>query len=563
MLKTLHIKNLAIIGEVTLDLASGFTVLTGETGAGKSILLDGLALVLGTRADPTLVRQGAEKAEISAEFSLHDAPAASAWLKANELLDEDEPGHCLIRRVVHAEGRTRAFVNGQPVNAAPLRELGEALVSVFGQNESATLVKPEVQRNLLDEYGGYTPLLAAVRTAAEAHAETEAAIAAALAASHRNPAEVELLRHQLQELQAAKLSEGEADQLEADHKRLANAGKLMADGSQVSELLSGSDGGLDDQLREASSVLARLANLDSSFAEAEGLLASATAQVREAAQQISRTLDKLDLDPASLEAVEQRLSSLHDLARKHRARIAELPATRDALAAELHLLEAAGGQLEDLQAERERRLATYRAAATRLSTARCEAAKKLSTAATGEVRQLGMVNAKLLVEVAELLPPRVRSHGDDEVRLDFSANVGQAPRPLAKVASGGELSRLSLAIQVALFTQAARHSEAAATMVFDEVDAGIGGAVAEIVGRKLRALGATRQVLCVTHLGQVAAQGQQHYSIAKAVSAGQTHTQVLPVQAAARVEELARMLGGAEITEATRALASDLLKRAG
>ena len=560
MLKQLQIRNLAIIDEAQLEFAAGFTVLTGETGAGKSILLDALGLALGTRADPALVRQGSDRAEISAEFDLTDAPAARDWLAEDELLDADDPQLCLIRRVVHAEGRTRAFVNGQSVNAGPLRELGERLVDLFGQNESQTLLRPDVQRGLLDDYGGHAAELAAVRTAAQAVQQGEQAIAAARAAAGRDPAQLDYLRFQVRELEALNLGDNEIETLEAEHRRLANAGKLIEDGNRAQELLYGGDAAIYDQLSSAGAVLGGLSALEPGFAEAEALAASAQAQVREAADLIQRLLDRLDLDPEALERSERRLSALHDMARKHRVRLADLPAHQATLRAELDTLEHAAGDLDALQAAQERRLAAYRIAAAKLSTARTKAARRFAEAITAIVRQLGMANAQLQVVVEPAAGERVRSHGDDEVRFDFSANAGQAPRPLAKVASGGELSRVSLAIQVC--GQGAQ-GEGAATMIFDEVDAGIGGGVAEVVGQKLRELGGRRQVLCVTHLAQVAAQGRQHLGIRKEVRDGQTYTRVKPVEKDARVLELARMLGGHEITVATQALARDLLKRAG
>lgn len=560
MLKQLQIRNLAIIDEAQLDFAAGFTVLTGETGAGKSILLDALGLVLGTRADPALVRQGCDRAEISAEFDLADAAAARDWLSEHELLDADDPGLCLIRRVVHAEGRTRAFVNGQAVNAGPLRELGERLVDLFGQNESQTLLRPDVQRGLLDDYGGHEAELAAVRAAAQAVQQGEQKITEARAAAGRDPAQIDYLRFQVRELEALNLGENEIEQLEAEHRRLANAGRLIEDGNRAQELLYGGDAAIYDQLSSAGAVLGGLSALEPGFAEAEALAASAQAQVREAADLIQRLLDRLDLDPEALERSERRLSALHDMARKHRVRLADLPAHQAGLRAELDALEHAAGDLDALQAAQERLLAAYRTVAAKLSGARTRAARRFGETITAVVRQLGMANAQLQVVVEPAGGERVRSHGDDEVRFDFSANAGQAPRPLAKVASGGELSRVSLAIQVC--GQSAQ-GEGAATMIFDEVDAGIGGGVAEVVGQKLRELGGRRQVLCVTHLAQVAAQGRQHLGIRKEVRDGQTYTRVKSVEKDARVLELARMLGGQEITVATQALARDLLKRAG
>lgn len=560
MLKQLQIKNLAIIDEAQLDFAAGFTVLTGETGAGKSILLDALGLVLGTRADPALVRQGCERAEISAEFELGDSNAARDWLAEHELLDPDDPQLCLIRRVVHAEGRTRAFVNGQSVNAGPLRELGERLVDLFGQNESQTLLRTDVQRRLLDDYGGHATELAAVRTAAQDCQQGEQAIAAARAAAGRDPAQLDYLRFQVRELEALNLGEHEIETLEAEHRRLANAGKLIEDGGRAQEMLYGGEGAIYDQLSAAASVLEALSALEPGFGEAGGLAASAQAQVREAADQIQRLLDRLDIDPEALERSERRLSALHDMARKHRVRLSELPAHIAALQAELETLEQAAGGLDRLLAMQEQRLAAYRTAAARLGEARRAAAVRFAEAVTAVVRQLGMANARLEVAVEPADGERVRLHGDDEVRFDFTANAGQAPRPLAKVASGGELSRVSLAIQVC---GSSARGEGAATLIFDEVDAGIGGGVAEVVGQKLRELGARRQVLCVTHLAQVAAQGRQHFGIRKEVLEGQTYTRVHPLEKDGRTLELARMLGGQDITAATQALARDLLKRAG
>lgn len=556
MLKSLHIKNLAIIDEAHLDFASGFSVLTGETGAGKSILLDALGLVLGTRADPALVRQGCDKAEISAEFDLADAASARDWLEAQELTDSDEPTHCLIRRVVTAEGRTRAFINGQAANAGPLRELGEHLVDLFGQHESQTLLKPEVQRGLLDDFGGYPTERTAVATAAAAWLAADRAIAEAKTAAGRDPAQIDYLRHQVQELRALQLQDGEIDALEADHKRLANAGRLMEDGARVQELLYGGDSAIYDQLTSASTLLAGLTPLHEGFGEAENLVAQAQALVREAADVATRQLDKLDLDPAHLAEVERRLGALHDLARKHRIKAAALPQHLVALSDELDGLEHAGERMAQLINEREATLKKYQAAAAKLSAARHKAAKKYSEQVSVIVRQLGMSNAQLVVAVEPSDSERPRPHGADEVRFDFSANPGQPPRALAKVASGGELSRVSLAIQVV-----GAADSGAPTMIFDEVDAGIGGGVADIVGAKLKQLGARRQVLCVTHLAQVAVHGAQHFGIRKEVKDAQTFTRVLPLAKEARALEVARMLGGQEITVATQALARDLLKR--
>ncbi len=554
MLRHLHIRNLAIIDELSLDFASGFSVLTGETGAGKSILIDALGLVIGTRADSALVRGGCDKAEVAAEFSLEDSAFATAWLAERELTDGDL---CTIRRVVQAEGRTRAFVNGSLVTAADLRALGESLVEVFGQGESQTLLRADTQRSVVDDYGQHADALATVATAAAGVQRVEAQIEALRAAQSRDPAQLDYLRFQLQELDALGLQDDELKTLDAEHKTLANAGRLLEDGGNAQQLLYGGEQCAYDQISAALAALHGLVPLHPDFAEIENLAISAQTQAQEAAETLRRLLEKLDLDPQRLTEVERRLAAVHDLARKHRVRADELTIRQAQLREELGGLEGAAERLEVLERERQAALEIYRKAAKTLTQARSKAALGLAKDVTARVRELGMPNASFIAAVEPAGRERPSPQGEDLVRFDFSANPGQPPRALAKVASGGELSRVSLAIQVSL-----RQGEGAATMIFDEVDAGIGGATAEVVGRELRALGAHRQVLCVTHLAQVAAQGQQHFGIHKEVSGGATYTRVNGLDSAGRVGEVARMLGGREMTGATQALAKDLLKRA-
>lgn len=558
MLKTLDIRNLAIIDALSLEIGPGFTVLTGETGAGKSILIDALGLVMGTRADASLVRSGQDKAEISAGFHVEPGSEAHQWLQEHELLDADEPTHCLIRRVVFAEGRTRNFVNGQPVNAGPLRELGECLIEIFGQSESQTLLRTDIQRALLDGFGAYPAPLQAVAEAARGYQDILRRIERLRAQSGRDPAELDYLRFQLQELDALQLAPGELEQLETDQRRLANAGQLLTDGGRAQELLYGGEASVYDQLSSVSGLLNGLVALDPSFEEALRLTDSAQAQIREATDALRRTLDRLDLDPAQLEEVDRRLGAIHDLARKHRIKAEALPDKLAQLRSELDEVEQAAGSLERLEREREAALAQYRKAAAALSGLRRKAAQALGQQVSAIVRELGMPNAELQVRLETAASDAPRAHGQDDICFDFSANPGQPPRPLAKVASGGELSRVSLALQV-VGTQ----DKGVDTMIFDEVDAGIGGGVAEIVGRKLRELGGRRQVLCVTHLAQVAAQSQAHFSIRKEVAKGQTYTRVRALKAAERVEELARMQGGVEVSQAAREHAQDLLQKAG
>jgi len=559
MLRHLHIRNLAIIDELSLDFDAGFSVLTGETGAGKSILIDALGLVTGTRAESGLVRGGCDKAEVAAEFSLEDSPAAAAWLAERELADG---GLCTIRRVVQAEGRTRAYVNGSLVTTADLRSLGESLVEVFGQGESQTLLRADTQRGSVDDYGQHGAALEAVAAAAAAVQSVEQRIEALRAAQTRDPAQLDYLRFQLQELDALGLEQGELAALDAEHKTLANAGRLLEDGGNAQQLLYGGEQCAYDQISAALAALRGLVPLHPDFAEVEALANGALAQAREAADTLRRVLDRLDLDPQRLAEVERRLAAVHDLARKHRVRADELLARQAQLREELGGLEGAAEKLENLERERQVALEQYHKAAKVLTQARRKAALALGKDVTTRVRELGMPNASFLVVIDPADRGRPSPHGEDLVRFDFSANPGQPPRPLAKVASGGELSRVSLALQVSLHARSQQQGEGAATMIFDEVDAGIGGATAEVVGRELHALGAKRQVLCVTHLAQVAAQGRQHFGIRKEVSGGATFTRVSGLDAGGRVGELARMLGGKEMTSATQALAKDLLKRA-
>jgi DNA repair protein RecN (Recombination protein N) len=557
MLRTLTIRNLAIIDALELEFGAGFEVLSGETGAGKSILIEALGLVLGDRADAALVRAGEAQAEVSAEFSLDASLAARAWLREHAMEDGDNPNACLLRRVVTTDGRSRAFINGAAASLANLRELGERLVEIHGQNEHQSLLRAETQRDVLDDFGGQSDVLSAVAQAARQYADAESEIARLTTVAGRDPAQLDYLRHQLREVQSLRLQEGELAQLDADQRRLANAGKLLGDGQQAQEQLYGGEASIHDQLATVRQMLGELAALDPSFAEAEGTLQEAELHVREVADTIGRILDRLDLDPERQREVEQRLEAIHDMARKHRVRPDELPARLAALQADVDGSERAAGDLQKVEAQRQAALAAYRAAAAKLTAARKRWAKDLSGKVAAVIRELGMGKAEFQVVLEAAPQERPRVAGDDEVRFDFSANPGQPARALAKVASGGELSRVSLAIQVV-----ANQSRSAATLIFDEVDAGVGGATAETVGMKLRQLARKRQVLCVTHLPQVAAQGQRHYAISKEVRAGKTLTRIQLLDDKRRVDELARMLGGREITASTQAHAAEMLKRA-
>ncbi|MES1951820.1 DNA repair protein RecN [Salinisphaera sp. S4-8] len=555
MLAEITIRNFAIIDRLDVEFDTGMTVLSGETGAGKSILVDALNLILGDRADAQAVREGAERAEVSARFVLDDAPTARAWLAEHELDDDNE---CLIRRVVASEGRSRCWINGTPMPARELRELGERLVDIHGQHAHQSLLRRSAQRDLLDEYGEHANVLAAVAEASDKLRETRAAIAAIEQVDDAGAMRIDLLRYQVSELEALDLGADELDELEAEHRRLASAERLIGDGQRALTLLyEAEEGAAMDQLGSAERLVGDLAEIDDGFAPILELVASARIQAQEAVDALRHHVDTLDIDPQRFQEVEQRLASIQDLARKHHCAPADLPALATRLAEELDALEGAGARLETLKKDEARQTEAYHEAAAALSKKRVAAAKQLGKAITDIIRSLGMPEGEFSVRVAPRAHTRISAEGTDEIEFLIAANPGQSARPLERVASGGELSRISLAIEVVAATRTR-----VPTLVFDEVDTGIGGGVAEIVGRQLRALGAAGQSLCVTHLPQVAAQAAHHLHVAKQVRNGHTSTRITYLDADTRVEEVARMLGGVELTAQTRAHAADMIERA-
>lgn len=555
MLHELSIRNFAIIDDLNLSLAEGMTVLSGETGAGKSILVDALGLVLGDRADSDAVRDGEDRAEISAVFSLDDAEDARAWLAERSLDDGDE---CLVRRVVVREGRSRNWINGSPATARDLKALGECLVDIHGQHAHQSLLRSDTQRELLDTHGDCESLRAAVADTAIQLRETESRIHELEDADAEGNLRLDLLRYQVDELRALDLGDNEVPELESEHQRLANAERLITDGHNVMALLSeAEDGAASDQLARAARLLNELAELDTGFAESAEMAESARIQVQEAADGLRRVVDGLELDPARLAEVESRLEAVQDLARKHQCAPAELPGVTEKLAAELDELEGAEGKLEALREARARLLDDYRQRAGQLHEARTAAAQQLAAEVTANIRELGMPQGVFEIDVTHDDTADPAPNGTDRIDFRVSANPGQAPRTLEKTASGGELSRISLAIQVVAAT-----ANRVPTLIFDEVDAGIGGGVAEIVGQLLKRLGTRGQILCVTHLPQVAAQAQHHLHVSKEIADGHTRTLIEPLPPEHRIEELARMLGGVDITAQTRAHAREMIERA-
>jgi DNA repair protein RecN (Recombination protein N) len=554
MLTHLHIRDFAIVEAVELEFGRGFTVLSGETGAGKSILVDALLLAVGGRADSGAVRHGSERAEVSATFAVAGNAAALAWLEQQSI---EHDGECQLRRVVGVDGRGRAWLNGQPVPVQSLRALGETLVDVHGQLEFQSLSRRGHQREAVDDSGGLASQAQDVREAHAAWAALDAQRASFEQRLHERESRLDLLRHYVAELQALDPREGEADALLEERKRIAGLGRLAAGTAQAEALLAGEDGGATVALARAHGVLRQLVALDATLEPATAQLEEATIAAREALESLRRYADALDADPARQEWVESRLAALESVARKHRTDARELPALRQALAGELAELDAGVLTAAQLQQRLEAARKRYLDAAQALTRGRRKAAAALDRKVTEHMQSLGMPGGVFATRVEPQDPPAFTAQGNDEVEFLVSANPGQPPRPLARVASGGELSRISLALQVAA-VQAAHLP----CLVFDEVDAGVGGAVAEMVGRQLKSLAAQGQVLCVTHLPQVAAQADRQLRVAKHVAAGQTHTRIEALDDATRVEELARMLGGATITARTRDHALEMLAAA-
>lgn len=552
MLKLLSLRDFAVVRAAELRFGPGMTVISGETGAGKSLLVDALLWLSGARADAGMVRAGAARAELSAEFTLDDAPDAAVWLAENEL---DDDGACQLRRVVKADGGSKAWINGRAVSIGQLSALGARLVEIHGQHEHQALLDRGRQMALLDAFGRLQPLLGPVQKAA---ADWQGADRELQQLQERGDVRdrIDYLGHQLDELDREALAPADIDALLAQHRRATNAGALVQ-ACERAGLLLGDDDGAAAGIGQALAALSKWAVDEPRLAEAAALAESARLQLQEAIALLDAARDGLDLDPDALQRGEQRLSRLHDLARKHRVVLHDLEARRDALRTELEVLRGSEGRVASLQAEREAAAGRWRDAATALSAARRAQGAQLGATISALMQELGMGGGVFDVAFEAHAEPRPHPAGAERAEFLVSANPGQPPRPLRKVASGGELARIALAIEVATLGL-----DDTPTMVFDEVDTGIGGAVAEIVGQKLRQLGEGRQVLCVTHLPQVAAQGHAHYRVAKSVSGEETFSQPERLEEPERVEEIARMLGGVEITAAVRTSAKQMLDKA-
>ncbi|MBI3562155.1 MAG: DNA repair protein RecN [Gammaproteobacteria bacterium] len=555
MLTHIHIWNFAIVDKLDIEFEPGLSVLTGETGAGKSILLDALGLALGDRADPLVIRHGAEKAEISVSFSTHDAPQAEQWLVDHQMNSAEE---CIIRRTISATGPSKSFINGIPSTIAQLRELGEMLVDLHGQHEHQSLLSRDIQRELLDNYAAHHTLVTQVSSAYQQWQALEREIDQLRSAGRDRDQRLDLLRHQVKELQALDVQAGEYAALEQDHKRLANANQLLHTVQQCLEALTENEQtAIEGMLAHCVSEIQSLAQLDTKLATTQELLNNALIALQEAGGELRRYADDLELDPARLTEVEQRLGDILQLARKHRVPPQELATVLPRLQTELDQLEHADFHLDSLLKQVIQAKQGYLDLAATLSQSRIKTAKQLTAKVTDSMQGLSLQGGKFSVNLETLNEEHYSLHGREQIEFLVSANPGQPLRPLSKIASGGELSRISLAIQV-ITAQAARIP----TLIFDEVDVGIGGRVAELVGLQLRALGQHRQVVCVTHLPQVAALGHQHLQVSKHINKNTTVTKIQPLEKQQRVDEIARMLGGVQITEQTRSHAQEMIERA-
>ncbi len=552
MLMNLKVRDFAIIDQIDIEFDSGMTVLTGETGAGKSILVDALGLVLGERGSAQLLRESAKRAEFAAEFDVSALPAARAWLEEHALDMDDE---CLLRRVINADGRSRAFINGNPVPLAQLKRIGELLLDIHGQHFHQSLGRRPVQRDLLDHFGG----LLAERTNTESSFEAWKSLARELEdlteAEADRASRLDLLSFQLQELESLGLTENEVQELGAERQKLQHSGRL-AEGANTGlmNLFENDAANANSLIADSLRTLESLAEYDTALHPVIEMLSGASIQVSEAADSLRRYADSLDMDPARRDWVEERLDSIQTIARKHRVDAEMLPGLVEDLRGQHDMLSHAEERGRELEQRVDEARTAFIKRADKLSKARSKAASQFAAAVTEAMHGLGMPGGVFEIALRKLDDEAARPWGIDDVDFLISANPGQSPQALARIASGGELSRMSLAIQVI-----ASDASAIPTMVFDEVDSGVGGGVAEMVGRRLRELGSQRQVLCVTHLPQVASLADQHFRISKVSDGKTTRTGISLLDKNERIDELARMLGGVEITRKTREHAAEML----
>ena len=551
MLCQLSINNFAIVRFLELDFKPGMTSITGETGAGKSIAIDALGLCLGNRADASTVRSGATKAEVSARFSLDDVPLAKRWLEDNDLeLDQE----CILRRTINSDGRSRAYINGNPVPLAQIKNLGQLLIGIHGQHAHHAMLKSEHQLTLLDSYANHRLLLETVSSGYQRCKLIEKELKTLQQTQHERIARKQLLQYQVEELNEFALNKGEFEEIEAEHKKLANGTALVqACKNQLFILQENDQGSVESLINTGITQAQELESYDPDFKSIVNMLNDALIQIQESSSEIEHYLDKLELDPEHFEQLEQRLSKLMQLSRKHQVLPCVLYDHHQELLTELSSLDSDEGALKQLEEQVKANKESYLTHARKLSQSRNRYAKELDKKVTQSIHELSMPKGKFCITVSfneELLSP----NGCDSIEFQVSTNPGQPMQAISKVASGGELSRIGLGIQVITAKKVSTP-----TLIFDEVDVGISGPTAAVVGRMLRTLGDSTQVFCVTHLPQVAGNGHQHMFVNKHTKAGKTETSMVSLDKLQRVEELARLLGGDVITSNTLANAKELL----
>ena len=552
MLLNLTIIDLAVVKSLDLDLETGMSVLTGETGAGKSILLTALGLALGDRADSGYVRPDCKRAEVNLEFDLTDAPNAQQWLKDNEL---DNEQHCLIRRIVNQDGRSKAYINNRPVTLQYLQELSEKLVEIHGQHAHLTLLNPDEQRRLLDAYAKNQPLLDQVNQCYKQWLSVHKELSSLIKAGDDQSEREEFLRYQLEELQTLNLTSFNYAALSEEHSKLANFGQILTTGrAQVEVLYESDQQSVNQMLSHSAAELNQIARYAPELNDICALLSEAQILTEEAALQLRRFLESQEADPQQLEHLENQIGIIQNLSRKHHVTPDQLADVVNKLNTELDNITHSGERIADLTTETLALEQQYQQFSAQLSEQRHVAAQKLQSQISVMIKELGMPQGEFLVAMSSLDAATPKLNGKDKIEFLVSANPGLPAKPLAKVASGGELSRISLAIQVTT-----ANDKTTPTLIFDEVDSGIGGGVAEIVGQKLRSLSQYRQVMCVTHLPQVAAQAHHHLYVEKNNESDITSSQVRLLKNEERVEEIARMLGGVTMTANTLAHAQEML----
>ncbi len=551
MLLNLNIIDLAVVKSLNLNLEQGMSVLTGETGAGKSILLTALGLALGDRADSNYVRPKAKRAEINLDFELSDAPQAKQWLEDNDLNDDQ---HCFIRRIVNQDGGSKAYINNRPVTLQTLKHLSGLLVEIHGQHAHLTLLDAEQQRRLLDNFANNQDLLNQVNQLYLSWKHSNLELHNLIAASSEQTERKELITYQLEELLELDLENYNYPALSEEHTKLANLGEILSQGQcQLDILYENEQQSVNQMLNHSLMAITDLAQLSPELGEISGLLAEAQIQVEEASQQLRRYMEAQEVDPQRLDWLESQLAIIHDISRKHQTSPDQLPELAKHLEQELNNITHSSERIEELTQRTQQLLLEYQKLSSQLSENRIQHGKKLEKKISLMIKELGMPQGDFLVNVNMQNNEIPKASGNDKIDFLVSANPGLPAKSLAKVASGGELSRISLAIQVTTSTD-----KTTPTMIFDEVDSGIGGGIAEIVGQKLRSLSQNRQVLCVTHLAQVAAQAHQHLYVKKDQSETTSSTVTL-LSADERITEVARMLGGVNITKNTLAHAKEML----